>query len=553
MARRTNLVTLIAVVAVGLALAGCGDDPITSGTDTVDPGDTVPLFETGGDASGTETSTPEDTSTPSDTSAPPDTSTPPDTSAPPDTSTPEDTSAPQDTSTPADTSAPQDTSAPADTVADTSTPADTVTDTDTSTPADTVTDTSTPQDTAETDVGPDPDPIDDGLNASWIGGACESSADCDHPAFNEAEQCVSSGFPNGFCTQSCRQSTTSGAWICPDADTGAATPFTTTRCISANGAPRCVAECDFQKSETGCRPGYACVLRSRHGQAQSIFPVCLPEPIQRWPGEPEPADDVGESCNTAADCAHRSCMSLPGGYCTKSYCDTTGCPDGSTCYGFSGGETFCLQDCQRDSECREAEGYACDIDATCWPTDNAPSWNPSVGAADCLSAWGDGGDGLSRCDTSPDDYVVLRKSARNLALCNRGSLVESYQMGLGFAPIGDKQVEGDGKTPEGVFYIPQLVPNSDYYKAFLVSYPDKADATRGIAGGIITQAQKSAIDQAQDQCGTPPQSTGLGGWIEIHGEGGDSDWTLGCAALDNEAIDVLWARLGVRDTIVILP
>jgi hypothetical protein len=246
-------------------------------------------------------------------------------------------------------------------------------------------------------------------------------------------------------------------------------------------------------------------------------------------------------------------MALPNGYCTKSYCDTTGCPEGSTCFGFSGGETFCLQECAGDGECRTSEGYECDLDDTCWPNNDAPSWNASVGAADCASAWGTNGSGLSPCDSTKDDYVVLRKSARNLALCNRGALVQSYRMGLGFAPLGDKQVEGDGKTPEGVFYIPQLVPNSDYYKAFLVSYPDKADATRGVSGGNITQAQKGAHDSAQDQSKTPPQSTGLGGWIEIHGEGGSSDWTLGCAALDNSAVDVLWSTLGVRDTIVILP
>jgi hypothetical protein len=87
----------------------------------------------------------------------------------------------------------------------------------------------------------------------------------------------------------------------------------------------------------------------------------------------------------------------------------------------------------------------------------------------------------------------------------------------------------------------------------LISYPDKADAQRGLTAGIITQAQKNAIDTAQTQCATPPQTTALGGYVEIHGMGGDSDWTLGCAALDNIAVDALWAKLKVRDTIVILP
>lgn len=509
------------LLALGVLCLGCGDEASDPAPDTIFGGDTVPRL---------------DTSSVTDSSAPPDTVAPettaPDTSVPPDTTPVEDTTPPQDTTLVEDTAPPQDT-----------------------TP---VEDTAPPQDTADTsdggtDTGPDPDPIDNGLNASWVGGACDTVSDCDHGAFNETPECQLSGFPNGFCTQACRQSTSSGAWICPDADTGLATPYTTTRCISTNGDPRCVAECDFGKDDRGCRPGYTCVLRSRHGQPNRIFPVCMPEPIQRWPGEPEPADDVGESCDLASDCAHRSCMALPNGYCTKSHCDLAGCPDGSTCYGFSGGETFCLQDCTGDGDCRSGEGYSCDVDATCWPDDNRPSWNPSVGAGDCANAWGTGGSGLSRCDTTKDDYVVLRKSARNLALCNRGALVQNFEMGLGFAPLGDKQVEGDGKTPEGVFYIPQLIPNSSYYKAFLVSYPDKEDAAWGIAADVITQAQKNTIDSAQDDCKTPPQSTGLGGWIEIHGEGGGSDWTLGCAALDNSAVDTLWDALQVRDTIVILP
>ncbi len=531
----------VPMLAVASCLLACDEDPPGGGVDTV--ADTVPLLETTGDiAVDIETAAETVDTTPIDTAVPDDTNVPADTIV--DTA---DTNVAEDTNVVdmADTNVAetQDTN-----VVDTA-------DTNVAETQDTNVDTADTAVTETQDTTPDTGPeviVDNGLNPGWVGGACDVAADCDYSAFNEPAACMTSGFTNGFCTQACRQSTTSGAWICPDAPTDG-TDFTTTRCISANNTPRCVAECDFTKADSGCRPGYTCVMRSRHGQPNSVFPVCLPEPSQRWPGEPELADDIGQACNVAADCAHRNCLALPGGYCSKKHCDTAGCPGASTCFGFSGGESSCLVDCGVDSECRTTEGYECDSDGTCWPGDDAPTWNSGVGAADCASAWGNGGSGLSPCDATKDDYVVLRKSARNLALCNRGSLVANFQMGLGFAPIGDKQVEGDGKTPEGVFYIPQLVPESDYYLAFLVSYPDKADATRGINGGIITQSQKNSIDSAQTNCTTPPQSTGLGGWIEIHGEGGESDWTLGCAALDNTAIDVLWDALGVRDTIVILP
>jgi murein L,D-transpeptidase YafK len=201
-----------------------------------------------------------------------------------------------------------------------------------------------------------------------------------------------------------------------------------------------------------------------------------------------------------------------------------------------------------------SDGYVCHSTyQVCLPGSTGATWNASVGASDCMVAWGTNGSGLSPCDTVKDDYVVVHKSARNIALCTSGTLVASYRVGLGFAPVGDKVQEGDGKTPEGVFYVASLVPSSQYYKAFLVSYPDTPHAAAGLQSGLITQAQKNAIDTAQANCTTPPQTTALGSYVEIHGDGSSSDWTLGCMALDNTSVDALYAHLGAHDTIVILP
>ena len=49
--------------------------------------------------------------------------------------------------------------------------------------------------------------------------------------------------------------------------------------------------------------------------------------------------------------------------------------------------------------------------------------------------------------------------------------------------------------------------------------------------------------EAHAECREPPQQTSLGGLIEIHGQGGKSDWTLGCIAIDNTAIDSFGERL----------
>jgi hypothetical protein len=353
-----------------------------------------------------------------------------------------------------------------------------------------------------------------------------------------------------MCTQTCTKSPASGAWVCPDADTGPSSDFTVTRCIDGGGDPWCVAECDFAKSASGCRAGYACVLRPRYGQTAKVFPVCLPAP-GGWPGEPAPAFDIGEACETAADCGHWQCLALPGGYCTKTMCEQTGCPAGASCWAVdAGGGTVCLRDCANDTSCRTGEGYACSGDGYCWPDNAAPGWDPAVGGPGCAAVWPGG---LSPCDVTPDDYVVVDKSARNLALCKKGSAVANFHVGLGFAPIGQKQLEGDGKTPEGTFYVASLVPGSSFYKAFLVSYPGSAAATWGLLQGLITPAEKDSIDAAQKNCKVPPQDTALGSYIEIHGNGGSVDWTVGCVAVEDFEIDQLWAVLGQGDTIVIEP
>lgn len=83
---------------------------------------------------------------------------------------------------------------------------------------------------------------------------------------------------------------------------------------------------------------------------------------------------VGAACTTSADCqGGLYCESLfAGGYCTKD-CSVGGdCPGGSECFCLeddSGGCGYliCLDNCQGDADCREGEGYVCDVDSTCYP------------------------------------------------------------------------------------------------------------------------------------------------------------------------------------------
>ena len=152
-----------------------------------------------------------------------------------------------------------------------------------------------------------------------------------------------------------------------------------------------------------------------------------------------------------------------------------------------------------------------------------------------------------------DPKIIVWKSERRLDLYDGDEVVKSYRIGLGFAPEGDKEKEGDGRTPEGEYYICQKNPNSNYHLSIGMSYPNVKDATGGIRRGTITQDEHDRIAYAIESKRQPLWNTALGGEIFIHGSGSQSDWTLGCIALDNEDIEELYEVIPVGTVVVVNP
>lgn len=136
------------------------------------------------------------------------------------------------------------------------------------------------------------------------------------------------------------------------------------------------------------------------------------------------------------------------------------------------------------------------------------------------------------------DRVVLEKSKRQLTLVRGGETIRSYPVALGPNPRGHKVMEGDGRTPEGLYSLDWRNPNSRFYRSIHVSYPSLAD--REFAA----------------QLGVAP-----GGMIMIHGEpnylsfgpGSRPDWTEGCIAVSNDAMDEIWAMVDDGTPIEIKP
>ena len=133
--------------------------------------------------------------------------------------------------------------------------------------------------------------------------------------------------------------------------------------------------------------------------------------------------------------------------------------------------------------------------------------------------------------------IVIEKSARRLAVeGDGGETLFTCPVVLGSCPIGPKEREGDGKTPEG-FYFVCLKKRGKYGPSLGVSYPSEADARRcGASEELIACIRERAAQKQR-----PPWGTALGGEIYIHGGGVEKDWTAGCIALNDSDAENLYA------------
>ena len=133
--------------------------------------------------------------------------------------------------------------------------------------------------------------------------------------------------------------------------------------------------------------------------------------------------------------------------------------------------------------------------------------------------------------------IVVNKADREMFLVHNGRALEKYDIELGFAPIGDKKVEGDGKTPEGTYFIDRRNPNSRFHLSLGISYPNAQD-----------RAEAAALGQSP------------GGDIFIHGQQnpfkpgrGDPDWTWGCISVTNREMEDIYAMVATGTPITINP
>jgi murein L,D-transpeptidase YafK len=138
------------------------------------------------------------------------------------------------------------------------------------------------------------------------------------------------------------------------------------------------------------------------------------------------------------------------------------------------------------------------------------------------------------------DRVVVDKSDRRLHLLRGNHVLRSYGVALGGNPVGHKEVEGDSRTPEGEYRIDARVVDSMFHRALHISYPNAED--RRFAAAIRRSPGHSIMIHGQ------PNDLG---WLERLRR--TPDWTDGCIAVSNRAIEEIWHAVPDGTPITIRP
>lgn len=125
------------------------------------------------------------------------------------------------------------------------------------------------------------------------------------------------------------------------------------------------------------------------------------------------------------------------------------------------------------------------------------------------------------------ERILIEKADRKLHLLKDGKPFRTFDIALGIAPVGNKEREGDQKTPEGKYLLDGRNPDSDFFLSIHISYPNvgerRAARTRGDdpGGAIMIHGQPNV----------PTYSSGYYA---------KEDWTNGCIAVSNSDMIDIW-------------
>ena len=122
--------------------------------------------------------------------------------------------------------------------------------------------------------------------------------------------------------------------------------------------------------------------------------------------------------------------------------------------------------------------------------------------------------------------IIIDKSDYELSVYDEKGWYATYPVVFGNNNLEDKKMEGDKKTPEGVFHITNKKIHDKWHRFMGIDYPTQESWERF---------------RSRKERGEIPVGAGIGGSIGIHGTWPHEDfmidkfknWTMGCISMKN--------------------
>lgn len=152
--------------------------------------------------------------------------------------------------------------------------------------------------------------------------------------------------------------------------------------------------------------------------------------------------------------------------------------------------------------------------------------------------------------SAPISYILVDKAGRRMAVFAGEKVLKEYKISLGFNPRGHKQEEGDGRTPEGKYYIDFKNPKSEYHLSLKISYPNQDDLRRAEANS----QKPGSVIMVHGWPNRPAQRDLVKRIHEFDKRRAYPDrWTAGCIAVHDDEIEEIYAKTEMRTPIEICP
>ncbi len=152
-----------------------------------------------------------------------------------------------------------------------------------------------------------------------------------------------------------------------------------------------------------------------------------------------------------------------------------------------------------------------------------------------------------------DPEVFVYKERRRLYVVDANVVVRDYPIGLGKQPWGDKEREGDGRTPEGAFMVFTKSSLPDHGLGLKTKDPSPSSEKRSSSSGHGSSLRFRHMASAAGREPGVPETSNWSGHFSIHGGGAQADWTDGSVALYPSDLDELSQIVALGTPVIVRP